>query len=140
MARYFTVDRQGLLQAGQEIVPDSNLNDTVCYAVKNHFTRNDLEGLAHSLFPEGLTPHGKRYLFSESLVIRTPEGPAQAVPHIPIIELVAELVRRLHFPHNPSRFQALFAWETLQEAEHFQQEQGGGWNHVRSRIRAKLQE
>ena len=126
MARYFTVDRSGGLQPGAEVRCDADFASYRFFPVQDHFTRGDLERLIHDLFPDGLTRHGKRYLLDECLVIRTPQGPAPQVPHIPIIELVCELVRRLSFPERPSRLQALFAWATRDEALLFQQESGGG--------------
>ena len=126
MARYFTVDRSGGLQAGAEVRCDADFASCRFFPVQDHFIREDLERLVHELFPEGLTRHGKKYLLDECLVIATPQGPAPQVPHIPIIELVCELVRRLFFPERPSRLQALFAWATRDEAVTFQQQFGGG--------------
>jgi hypothetical protein len=126
VARYFTVDRSAELKPGSDVVADGDFQRCRFFPVQDHFTREDLETFARELFPEGLTRHGKRYLLDECLVISNEKGPAPYVPHIPIIELVSELVRRISFAHLPSRFQALFAWGTREEAIAFQRESGGG--------------
>lgn len=41
------------------------------------------------------------------------------VPYTITIELVFELVRKASFPSMPSRFQSVFAFETLSEAQNF---------------------
>jgi hypothetical protein len=123
--RYFTVDRANGLQPGADLVADSDFAACRFFPIQDVFTRDDLESLARELFPGGLTKHGKRYLLDECLVIRTPQGPAPQVPHIPMIELASELVRRLSFPQLPSRLQALFAWASYDEALAFQRESGG---------------
>jgi hypothetical protein len=62
-----------------------------------------------SHFPLGVSQHGAQYLNS---TVTTPGGPA--------IELVWESMRRAQFPHRPSRFTSVFAWQTLDEAKAFQ--------------------
>jgi hypothetical protein len=126
MPRYFTVDRSSGLQPGSQVVADLDFQGCRFFPVQDHFTRADLEHLLRELFPEGLTKHGKKYLLDECLVISTPQGPAPQVPHIPMIELLCELVRRVSFPTLPSRMQALFAWGSRDEALVFQHEFGGG--------------
>lgn len=108
------------------MIADFDFQGCRFFPVQDHFAREDLEHLVQELFPEGLTKHGKRYLLDECLVISTPQGPAPQVPHIPMIELICELVRRLSFPNLPSRLQAVFAWASHDEALAFQREFGGG--------------
>lgn len=126
MTRFYTVDRSGSLKLGTEVRCDSDFAAARFFPVQDHFTRQELEELTLQLFPGGLTSHGKKYLLDECLIISTPQGPAPCVPHIPMIELVSELVRRVLFPEKPSRMTALFAWETYHEAVEFQKEHGGG--------------
>ena len=123
---YFHVDRSSALVAGTDVIADRDYTSCSFYPVQDHFHRSDLEALVDELFPGGMTRHGKQYLLSEPLVIRTQQGPLPAVPHIPMIELISELVRRLLFPERPSRLTALFAWESLDEAIRFRNETGGG--------------
>lgn len=126
MSSFYTVDRYGRLDPGTEVGCDLDFRGARFFPIQDHFTRQELEALTQQLFPRGLTSHGKKYLLNECLVISTPQGPAPCVPHIPMIELVFELVRRLHFPEKPSRMMALFAWATHQEAAEFEMEHGGG--------------
>lgn len=126
MPRYYTVDRSAGLQPGTQVLADADFKGCRFFPVQDHFTREDLERLVLELFPGGLTRHGKRYLLDECLVIATPQGPAPQVPHIPMIELACELVRRISFPELPSRLQALFAWQSRDEALAFQRESGSG--------------
>ena len=125
MARYYTVDRSGKLSTGQEVRPDTDFSASEFFPVQDHFTRQDLEELTQQLFPGGLTFHGKRYLLDECLIMTTPLGPAPYVPHIPMIELVFELVRRVFFAEKPSRMTSIFAWATRSEAVAFQKDYGG---------------
>jgi hypothetical protein len=87
------------------------------------YTQEELTTFVVSLFPSGLALHGKHYLFDECLIVRglTPTAPQPFAQHVPIIELVAELVRRLSFPDHPSRFTSVFAWESLDDAKWFRQ-------------------
>ena len=126
MPRYYTVDRSGSLSPDDEV--NCNTDFTACrfFPIRDHFNRADLENITQQLFPAGLTNHGKKYLLDECLVIPTQQGPAPYVPHIPMIELISELVRRTFFPEQPSRLSALFAWATFDEAVTFQQQYGGG--------------
>lgn len=126
MARYYTVDRSGRLSPDHEVRPNTDFSASKFFPVQDHFTRQNLEELTLQLFPDGLTFHGKKYLLDECLVIKTPQGPAPYVPHIPIIELVFELVRRVFFAEKPSRMTSLFAWASRSEAFAFQKVHAGG--------------
>lgn len=65
--------------------------------------------LARQYFPDGLTPHGLSMLLSYS---KNNESFLE-----PVIEMIFEQVRRLHFPNAPSRFTSLFAAKTIEDAE-----------------------
>lgn len=59
-------------------------------------------------FPDGVTDHGERYLLRG--------GPLHVDP---FTELTCELVRRAEFHQAPSRFESIFAWATMPEAQAF---------------------
>jgi hypothetical protein len=105
MARYFTLDRAKTLKAGQRI-------DLVRYG---DVTPPELQTHVNSLFPQGVTSHGERYLLRA-------ETPANGVNSV--IELLFEYVRRSQFPKCPSRFQSIFACKTIEEAEAFKNQHG----------------
>ena len=94
---------------------DSDFSSCRILSVNGRFDRADIEALTCNAFPDGLSPHGKKYFLDEPLVVQGAE-PAPLAPHIPIIELVAELIRCLEFPRHLSLFQALFAWDAFGEA------------------------
>ncbi|MDD1693087.1 MAG: hypothetical protein LUQ71_00025 [Methanoregula sp.] len=119
MPEFFTVDRNNRLTEGIILNTDSNYINRKFWPIGDIISQSDLSQLVNEIYPEGLTEHGKNYLLDECLVIPTPNGPAPIVPHIPMIELVFELVRRIEFPDQISRYQAIFGWGTLEEAKKF---------------------
>jgi|ThiBiot_500_plan_2_1041550.scaffolds.fasta_scaffold62392_1 hypothetical protein len=125
MSVYFHVDRSAELVPGQVIISDKDYVSCIFHPVLDCFDQSDLELLVNELFPAGLTRHGKHYFLNHSLLVHTPEGIVPFVPHLPVIELTVELVRRLYFPERPSRFASIFAWKSLNEAKLFQKEFGG---------------
>jgi len=94
MQRYYTVDRSDSLSPDAEVSCNTDFAACRFFPIKDHFTRADLENITQQLFPAGLTNHGKKYLLDECLIIKTQQGPEPYVPHIPMIELIFELVRR----------------------------------------------
>ena len=126
MPIYYTVDRSNRLKAGAVVNPDTDFSNCRFFPVEGHFDRIDLERLTQQLFPLGLTEHGKTYLLNEYLIVQTAQGPAPVVPHIPMIELIFELVRRVFFPDKPSRLACIFAWEKYDQALEFQKQHGSG--------------
>ncbi len=124
MQEYFTVDRGHKFNPGMVLDADALYDDQRFWSIEGMFTKQDLTKLVEELYPGGLTEHGKKYLLDECLIIKTPSGPAPAVPHIPMVELVFELVRRIEFPELISRYQAIFGWETIEAAEAFKESFG----------------
>jgi hypothetical protein len=61
-----------------------------------------------SQFPSGLSSHGKTWLLDSN-----------SEPHTRLREMVFEFVRRSSFPGKPSRFQSVFAFNTLDDAKAF---------------------
>lgn len=125
--KFYTVDHTRQLIVGQEILCDQDFSGRRFYPVQDHYTQTDLERFADSLFPDGLSRHGKQYLLDELIVIKSQSGtPLSVCPVMPVIELVSELVRRANFPGRPSRFTSIFAWETKEEALAFRESHRGG--------------
>lgn len=99
---YFHVDRLCRLSSGQIITSSKEATD--------HQTPR--AQMMQDLFPNGVSRHGVEY-FIES-------GHAQPNADTNgMIEMIAELMRRLKYPQRPSRFQSLFAWQTLEDAHRF---------------------
>lgn len=118
MPEFYTVDRNGSCTPGAiiEILPPR-------YAFAHHYVQNiethdEIEQTARELFPNGLSPHGQRYLFERHNYIQN------AIPVNPVIELLSELVRRAEFPDRPSRFTSLFGTESIDDARRFRNELG----------------
>ena len=105
MGRYFTVDRNRTLEEGKII-------NLVKYSdVEPH----ELQVHVDFLFLNGVTSHGERYMVRG-------QAPAKGVNEV--IELLFEYVRRSHFPSRPSRFQSVFAFESIEQTKSFRNEYG----------------
>jgi len=100
MWRYFTVDCNRTLEKDQII-------NLVKYG---DVEPPELQVHIDSLFPDGVTSHGERYML---------RGQAQDMGVNEIIELLFEYVRKSHFPSRPSRFQSVFAFENIDQAVSF---------------------
>ena len=124
--KYYIVDRFTSLACGNVISKDKDYSTCHFFPIQGHFKQAELENLVEELFTDGLTNHGKRYFLDECLVIKTDQGPAKAVPNTPAVELIVELVRRLEFPEALSRFEAVFAWKSIGEAQDFRNDYGQG--------------
>lgn len=97
---FYTVDRRRALVAGQKI-------SLVKY---KDVQPPELQQHVEKFFPDGVTSHGERYLL---------RGETRTILLNPNIELLLEYVRRSHYADKPSRFQSLFAWETVAAAKEF---------------------
>jgi len=97
---FYTVDRRGSLQQGQTIEL-TRFDDIEPPALQEHL---------NMLFPDGVTTHGDNSFVKNDTHFQVSSY---------TIELVWENVRRAHFPTNPSRFQSVFAVETLDAAQAF---------------------
>ena len=107
MTTFFHVDRLNKLSQGM-----------TCELYRHSDVKPDfLQSHVDSLFPEGFTNHGEFYLLKRS------SHPCLVNPQI---ELFFEYVRRAHFRDRPSRFQAIFAAETIDQAKKFRADHCGG--------------
>lgn len=96
----YTVDRTNSLVEGAKI------------GLKNIglFKPMHLHDYALKMFPDGLSHHGEYYFFSLEPACSKPEF---------MIELLFEQVRRLTHPERPSRFQSMFAVDSIEKAQEF---------------------
>ena len=108
--RYFTVDRSGVLAPG-----------TATLQVFSDLDPAVLQRYVAETFPEGVSRHGDRYLLSAG-------SSGKAVE--PLIELLWEHGRCAIAPAAPSRFQSMFAFETVDEAQQFRSEFCAGSGRV----------
>lgn len=124
MYHLYSVDRQRTLQVGQQIDLITNYSEQRFWSVQDIYTESDLKTHLDELFSEGLSSHGATYFTNAYLILNDPytRQPLPYVPHIPIIEMVFELVRRTDFRDKPSRFQSLFAWDSIERANQFRHE------------------
>lgn len=103
---YFTVDRAGTLSLSSiELEQWDDLEPP------------ELQAHVDKLFPDGLSRHGERYLLQAGSLGLALE---------PSMELLFEYVRRAMAPEAPSRFQSVFAFERLEDAQRFEAEFGEG--------------
>ena len=106
MREFFTVDRAGSLTEG--IVDLTRWNDVDPPELQTH---------VDELWPEGVSQHGDRYVLISGASGLLPE---------PNIELLWEYARRAFAAAAPSRFQSFFAFESIEAAQRFRAEFGGG--------------
>lgn len=82
-----------------------------------HPTKEDFKKLVKEYYPDGLSHFGKDYLMEPVRYERV--NNYGYISHVMSVDAYFEFVRRLRFPHQPSRYQTFFAWETLDEARAF---------------------
>lgn len=100
MPTYFTVDRRGSIQPGQVVHLERHSDVAPPF----------LQAFIDSQFPDGVSSHGTRYFV---------EGGAASTAVEPNIEVIWEAARRQVNPSAPSRAQAMFGWEALEDANWF---------------------
>jgi hypothetical protein len=105
MNNFYTVDRLGTLRENQTI-------ELICYA---DIDPPELQSHVNEMFPNGVSFHGNNYFLN---------GKSLAGLASPNIEILFEYVRRAHYPKCPSRFQSLFALETIEQAMAFRKKYG----------------
>ena len=128
---FYTVDRRKTLRAGQKLDCDGDLSGRKFYPVASHYSEADIETLLHELYPQGTSMHGKEYLLDRCIVMKDSAGKTlPAVSANPQTELIFELVRRLSFPHLPSRFTSMFGWEQKEEAAIFREQHCSGSGQI----------
>lgn len=95
----------------------------------------EFKQLVKEYYPEGLSTFGKDYLM-EPVRYERVNGYGY-ISNVMSIDAYFELVRRLRFSDRPSRYQSFFAWETLSEAQAFNQFKTAGQGEIFKVISAK---
>lgn len=98
--RAYTVDRLRHLHLGKVLTLEEHLD----------IDPPELQVHLNDLFPSGVTQHGDAYFISSGQV------PQIASPNI---ELIWEYVRRSRFSNRPSRFESVFACQSLSDAQNW---------------------
>ena len=119
----YSVDTHGSYCAGGTLeLWTQDPNKRPFWRVPGRFEKKELEDHLIELFPEGLSPHGWRYMLDRFDFIRDPINNDAFVNHTWQVEFAFEMVRRAAFPKRNSRFQSYFAWETLDAARSFRRD------------------
>lgn len=117
MPEFYHVDRKHTLVPGIELglepLPTDQILST--FAGFPEYYREKADELFEKQFPDGVTPHGRRYL--------TGVESEQQITNA-IHEQHVEFVRQAYYPEKPSRFESTFACKTVDEAEKFAKEFG----------------
>jgi hypothetical protein len=100
MNKFYHVDRSNSLTSGL-VMGLINYRDVEPDELQKH---------VDILYPKGLSSHGERYLLKNNSSANIAD---------PNIEILFEYVRRAQFPEKPSRFQSIFAFQTIREASIF---------------------
>lgn len=119
MPEFYTVARHDI--SSKTSLDLFKRDNTPIYELQNFFTQDDAKNLIDSLYPNGLSSHGRQYLYDKYEWLYDQQGKSY-VSYLHIIEVTFELVRLLKFPDKPSRFTSLFGCETLEDARRFKTE------------------
>ncbi|HEY6528242.1 MAG TPA: hypothetical protein VIZ65_06075 [Cellvibrionaceae bacterium] len=123
MSTYLHLDRSGRAVANTTFRLTTDFTNRRIYSVVGQYCNADPISRINSLYPDGLSEHGIRYLLAEDLVIFD-QGKITVRTHIsPMIEAIFVLVRMAEFSHRPSRIQSMFAWLSSAEALNFQRQE-----------------
>ncbi|EBP3802810.1 DUF2441 domain-containing protein [Salmonella enterica subsp. enterica] len=77
--------------------------------------KEELANFLNQLFPKGISCHGYNYIYNPE-----PEMSKNDINSLSLlVGLIWELVRLAHFPDKPSRYQCLFATESVEDAMAF---------------------
>ena len=117
------LDKHGSYCAGEPLLLlTQDPKNRPFWRVPGRFEKKELEDHLVELFPEGLWPHGWRFMLDRYDYTRDPITNNAFVNHTWQVEFTFEMVRRAAFPKMNSRFQSYFAWETLDAAKSFREE------------------
>jgi hypothetical protein len=111
MPKFFTVDRAGQLQRGMVL----NLKQY------KDIKPAELQAHVDTTFPNGISPHGNTYFLTNTTLAKETNS---------AIELLFEYVRRSDFSDCPSRFQSIFAVESVDDAVEFDRKFGNGNSRI----------
>lgn len=122
MATLYTLDRSRAFSTGMQInlqPPNYARLGTIPFD----------QSFLPARFPQGLSKHGQRYLINwpvlTNAVFAVDDGTFEsATYYVTTLEIVFELVRRLEFPNQLSRFQSMFACRTEADLRRFATQTG----------------
>lgn len=121
---FYSVDRRGFYQEGAKLeLMLVDTSDRPFWNLPGWYSESELKQHLRELFPDGLSFHGWQYLLDRHDFINIGTPPIPYVNHATTVELIFEYVRRASYPKLPSRFQSYFAWESIEDAKSFQQDQ-----------------
>lgn len=115
---FYTADFEGKLEVNSEVflLRDDPYN-CVLYDVRGYYSEDVLKPHLADIYPEGLSYHGWRYLLERHTYGTSENGFQHNISFF--IEMNFEYVRKLYFPDKPSRFQSIFACESLESLNDF---------------------
>lgn len=123
--KFYHVDREDSLQEGMVLNLAKSFTSTCgnrreISIMPGRYSELECHELIAHLFPSGLTVHGWRYLLQPIQALQSQYG--WVWDHSNSVELLFETIRRNQFPDSQSRFQAVFAWQTIEDARKFGQD------------------
>lgn len=125
---FYTVDRARMLTENQTIICQTNLAPHKHYHTTGFQTEEEIIQEILLEYPEGISRHGVQYLIQNFLIKYSQPnrvGPLPITDSTTMTEMILEQMRLRFFSHLPSRMQSMFAWQLQEEAEQFNEEQGG---------------
>ncbi|WP_454740371.1 hypothetical protein [Cupriavidus necator] len=109
MTKFYSVDRRGMCAPGRQLTLQPN-------AAANG---NDILAHINDMHPNGFSAHGgQHFRDAHQWPLESPEYRSG------ILELLLEATRKAHYPSKPSRYQSMFAWDSLEVAAHFKASNG----------------
>lgn len=108
------------LDINQKLNLQTKNDEIPFWNVEGFYTENEAKSKLKELYPNGISKHGIQYL-SEKFDFLKSNG-KDYVPHMSMIELTFEFVRKTKFPDKPSRFTSVFGCESYEMAKKFRKE------------------
>jgi hypothetical protein len=126
--KLFTVDRTGSLHEDQTVkLTTEDPYSSPYYEIPGLFVGVDLHEHLMNIFPDGLSMHGWNYLKHRHTFGTVPNFVHETVY---LTEMNLEYVRRSFFNDQPSRFQSIFACNTVNDATIFRSNFGLPDNNI----------
>ena len=116
MPEFFTVARNDI--TAKDTLDLYRRDNSPIFEVTDLFTQDDAKNLIDTLYPNGISNHGKQYLYDKYNWINDNKQNSY-VSYLHIIEITFELVRLWKFPNKPSRFTSMFGCLTIEDAHRF---------------------
>lgn len=111
--KYYSVDRRGVYAEGKRIMLEPNPDPG----------GNDIHAHINRMYPDGFSLHGAAHYRNVPPPARTAEE-AQRAYTSALLDYMLEACRKGHFPEKPSRYQSMFACESIEDAVRFRASHG----------------